>query len=185
MTPNTTSNISNAIAIHPIAPSQVSELAILAKTTFLQTFLGTTSEERVYDYVDQAFQESTLREELESPSNRFWFFQEGNQHIGYAKLRLEKPPYECIPGASPIELQRFYFDAAFHGKGHSRQLMEFCLEQARLLNADVMWLGVWENNLRAQKFYEKFGFYEVGDHAFLMGDESQRDLLMAKKLQTL
>ena len=45
-----------------------------------------------------------------------------------------------------------------------------------------MWLGVWEFNPRAQAFYEKYGFYEVGRHIFQLGSDPQTDLLMQKDL---
>ena len=45
-----------------------------------------------------------------------------------------------------------------------------------------MWLGVWEYNPRAQRFYEKNGFRFVGKHTFLLGSDPQIDLLMQKDL---
>jgi ribosomal protein S18 acetylase RimI-like enzyme len=45
-----------------------------------------------------------------------------------------------------------------------------------------MWLGVWEENPRAIRFYQKLGFVEFGEHIFQLGDDAQRDVLMKKKL---
>jgi len=54
--------------------------------------------------------------------------------------------------------------------------------RARDENRDVMWLGVWEYNPRAQRFYEKNGFQVCGKHTFLLGSDPQTDLLMQKQL---
>ena len=45
-----------------------------------------------------------------------------------------------------------------------------------------MWLGVWEENHRANAFYRKHGYAEVGEHVFMLGADAQRDLILAKIL---
>ena len=50
---------------------------------------------------------------------------------------------------------------------------------AAAAGADCLWLGVWEHNPKAIAFYRKFGFEIVGEHTFMLGQERQRDLLMA------
>jgi len=55
---------------------------------------------------------------------------------------------------------------------------EFAIENAH----DVMWLGVWEYNPRAQRFYEKNGFRQVGRHVFQLGNDPQTDLLMQRAI---
>jgi ribosomal protein S18 acetylase RimI-like enzyme len=60
--------------------------------------------------------------------------------------------------------------------------MDECLKIAKELKFDVIWLGVWELNPRAIKFYEKNGFYKVGTHLFQMGSDEQTDLLMQKEI---
>ena len=41
-----------------------------------------------------------------------------------------------------------------------------------------LWLGVWEKNLSAIRFYEKNGFTAFGEHIFMLGTDPQRDVLM-------
>jgi ribosomal protein S18 acetylase RimI-like enzyme len=45
---------------------------------------------------------------------------------------------------------------------------------------DTIWLDVWERNLRARAFYQKWGFIEVGTQLFQLGDDLQNDLLMQR-----
>ncbi|MDC0707071.1 hypothetical protein POL68_01175 [Stigmatella sp. ncwal1] len=58
-----------------------------------------------------------------------------------------------------------------------------CLEEGRTRGHDVLWLGVWERNARAQAFYSRWGFTEVGEMRFLLGDDLQRDLVLALALR--
>ena len=64
-------------------------------------------------------------------------------------------------------------------------MMKKCLEIAYEMKKDVVWLGVWEHNLRAIDFYSKWGFEKFGTHVFILGDDPQTDWLMAKKLEPI
>jgi len=87
-----------------------------------------------------------------------------------------------VSGENPIELNKLYVTREFHGKGIAQVLMEKCFAEAENKNYQTMWLGVWEFNFRAQKFYEKLGFRQVGNHIFQLGSDPQTDWIMEKKL---
>ena len=38
----------------------------------------------------------------------------------------------------------------------------------------MIWLGVWEKNLRAIRLYEKWGFKKVGTKEFILGSDLQK-----------
>jgi GNAT superfamily N-acetyltransferase len=78
------------------------------------------------------------------------------------------------------EIQRLYVDAKWHGKGVAHALMDSLLDAAVAGGADAVWLGVWERNPRAISFYAKRGFSVVGEHVFVVGSDSQRDLVLAR-----
>ena len=82
-----------------------------------------------------------------------------------------------------MEIVRFYARKPWIGKGVGAHLMKGCLQEARTAGCDVVWLDVWEKNLRAIAFYRKWRFIEVGEQAFQLGDDLQQDLLMVKLLQ--
>lgn len=62
-----------------------------------------------------------------------------------------------------VELQRIDVERGFHGKGLAGELLAELLASARNHGAAAVWLGVWENNPRAIRFYQRSGFLEVGD----------------------
>jgi len=49
---------------------------------------------------------------------------------------------------------------------------------ARGRGSASLWLGVWERNPRAQAFYKKSGFADVGSHTFFVGTDEQTDRVM-------
>ena len=101
--------------------------------------------------------------------------------IGYAQLREGKVP-DCVSRDGAIELWRFYVLRDWHGQGIAQALMARVRAEAVARGAATLWLGVWEQNPRAQAFYRKCGFVDVGDHVFLFGTDPQRDRVMETTL---
>jgi ribosomal protein S18 acetylase RimI-like enzyme len=61
--------------------------------------------------------------------------------------------------------------------------MTVCTERAIQAGYDVLWLGVWERNERAIRFYEKKGFVQVGSLPFVFGNELHTDLVMVRSIR--
>ncbi len=61
--------------------------------------------------------------------------------------------------------------------------MERAVETAERKGKKYIWLGLWEKNTKAVSFYRKHGFYEIGAHPFLLGDDVQTDILMRRDLR--
>lgn len=100
---------------------------------------------------------------------------------GFAQLRQGLPP-PCVTATRPIELWRFYVSRPWHGRGVAQALMAGAVAAARQRDGAVLWLGVWERNPRAQAFYRKSGFTDVGSQQFLVGTDTQTDRVMELKL---
>ena len=76
------------------------------------------------------------------------------------------------------ELHRFYVDRPSQGTGVAQRLMAAVQDAARAAGARHLWLGVWEHNPRAIRFYAKRGFVDVGSHDFVLGADRQTDRVM-------
>jgi ribosomal protein S18 acetylase RimI-like enzyme len=100
---------------------------------------------------------------------------------GYAQVRSGEVP-ECVTGESPVELWRFYVSQSWHGRGVAQALMHRVELEAFRRGARTVWLGVWEHNARAQAFYRKNGFVDVGSHVFMVGTDAQTDRILVRQL---
>lgn len=100
--------------------------------------------------------------------------------VGYAHLATSAPPPGV--GPAPVQLKRLYVGHQWHGQGVAQMLMDETLDAARTRGARTIWLGVWERNARAIAFYAKYGFARVGELSFVLGDDVQRDWLLARAL---
>lgn len=171
------------IAIRSGTVDDVGSLTDLAYTTFWDAFAAhpKNAPDDLADYMSKAFNVEQFARELADEKSIFLIAEIDKAMAGYAKLVVD----HIEPGVTasrPIELNRLYSRKEYFGKGVGQTLMDACFERARELTRDVMWLGVWEYNPRAQRFYEKNGFRVVGKHVFQLGSDAQTDLLMQREL---
>lgn len=132
-------------------------------------------------YMNEAFAPATIAADLLDENTIYFIAELDGEAVGYAKLKTDSRE-GCIAGERPVELCRLYALDRFIGKGVGKALMQKCFDLAREKNADVFWLGVWEYNFRAQKFYEKLGFEKCGEHVFQLGNDPQIDWVLQKKI---
>jgi ribosomal protein S18 acetylase RimI-like enzyme len=83
---------------------------------------------------------------------------------------------------NPIELNRLYIDPKLQGSGLAPLLVGYAEQECRKLGKGGIWLGVWEDNARGIRFYEKMGFIRRGEHSFWVGESKRRDWIMEKAL---
>jgi ribosomal protein S18 acetylase RimI-like enzyme len=157
-------------------------LAALAEQTFRETFGADNTAQDMDQHCAQAYGIGIQTQEILDPQIDTFVVEDKHELIAYAQLYWLRAP-SCVKAAHPVEIRRFYVDSAWHGKGIANALMTALLEHVAAKNADQVWLGVWEHNPKARKFYQKMGFLEVGKHVFQLGNDPQRDLILSRKVE--
>ncbi|PZQ24429.1 MAG: N-acetyltransferase [Sphingopyxis macrogoltabida] len=95
--------------------------------------------------------------------------------LGFVKLGpidFDLPPGQ--PSAGATELHQLYVAAAAKGTGVAAALMEWGIAWARA-RASILYLSVFTENPRAQAFYRRYGFVDVGRNAFRVGNHVDED----------
>jgi ribosomal protein S18 acetylase RimI-like enzyme len=172
-----------AIELRKAGADDAVAITQLAFDTFWDAFAGhpMNAPHDLDDYMRRAFTIEQVTRELADAKAIFTVAEIDGEMAGYSKLVLDT----IEPGIAadrPVELSRLYSRQRYLGKGIGQALMERCFDDARELGRDVMWLGVWEYNPRARRFYEKHGFRVVGKHVFQLGTDPQTDLLMQREI---
>ncbi|MEZ4827822.1 MAG: GNAT family N-acetyltransferase [Bacteroidia bacterium] len=157
-------------------------VAQISRQSFDEAFSPTNDQDDMADYMDTAFTEGQIAEELEDVQNTFLLCSTKEGACGISKLRRGVPAPEKIGNATSIELQRLYVIEKAHGKGVGRALLEKSMEIARKEGVAYIWLGVWEHNPKAIRFYQNMGFEFCGSHDFVLGRDVQTDLEMYRRL---
>lgn len=169
------------IEIKRITIDDIEALQGISKQTFLETFSATNDEQNMSKYLEENFSTDKLIVELENTCSQFYLAYLNAQVIGYLKLNIGNAQKE-FPDENALEIERIYILNAFQGKKIGQMLYAKAIEIAESLQVDYVWLGVWENNLKAIGFYEKNGFRPFDKHIFRLGIEEQTDILMKKIL---
>ena len=167
--------------IRKINTSDLENLQKISRQTFFETFSEVNSEADMQKYLTENLSAEKLKTELENSDSEFYFAEENEDVVGYLKLNSGSAQTEK-QDLNAVEIERIYVLKEFLGQKVGQFLFEKAMEIAQEKSADYIWLGVWEENHRALRFYEKNGFEIFGKHNFVLGTDVQTDLMMKKKL---
>ncbi len=155
-------------------------LALVASASFLETYAGSldgadlvahcvanNTREKFAAWASDVGGAVTLAE-----------IEPGYAPMGYTVLTTVDLPVE--PRAGDIELRRIYAMARLHGTGAGPALMAQALADAARLGKSRVLLGVWGENYRAHRFYERQGFVNIGTRRFKVGNVVHDDFVYAR-----
>lgn len=169
------------IEIVPCGPSDLAELRVIGLQSFTEAFAAQNKPSDFEAYVSGAFDPAVLERELLVGASEFYFSKIDGRTAGY--LKVNHPPAQDDDfGQNCLEIQRIYTLSIYYGQGVGEALLKKAIEIARYYSYNFVWLGVWEHNPRAIRFYQKNGFEVFGQHSFLFGSDLQTDDLMRKLL---
>ena len=167
--------------ITSLTVSDVSILRGIARDTFIETFSEANKAEDMERYLTENFSEEQLARELSNPDSFFYVAEVNGHVVGYLKLNTAHAQTEPQAGDA-LEIERIYVLSNYHGGGVGQALYHHAMSVAEDRKASYVWLGVWEHNHRALRFYEKNGFIAFGTHIFQLGNDQQTDILMKKSV---
>lgn len=155
----------------------VVDLQHIATKTFVDTFAAYNTKEDMEKYVANAYHLEKLSSELSISQSKYYFLEVDKQIAGYMKLNWGTAQTEPL-GDNVLEIQCLYIDTVYKRNGYGKQMIDFAIKKARILQKQAVWLGVWENNTNAIAFYQSLGFKKTGSHSFWVGDDEQIDFIM-------
>ena len=168
------------VLIRLAQPRDATAVAELAADTFRAAYSAgqpVATERYIAEHYGPALQAA----ELADPRLTYLVVELDDALIGFAML-VNDEGHPAVPASSPVRLSRIYVAPSRIGGGIGGRLMERCIAAADAGRHDLMWLSVWEENLRAVAFYRRWGFVAVGEMTFDYGGDPQRDLVMSRRV---
>jgi diamine N-acetyltransferase len=162
--------------------TDVDSICILAEKTFRDTYSEFNTPENMELHVAKNFSTSQIEKELQASDCQYFIVESDVEIVAFAKLQKDHST-QGLEDKKVVEIERFYVDKNQQGQQLGRKLMQFCIDWANENNFETIWLGVWENNPNAIKFYQKMGFEFLSKHTFVLGTEVQTDFTMKKELR--
>jgi len=166
----------NSPHFHKCTLADLEPLRVLSLTTFVEAFGAKNEPEDMEAYCKTAFNIEQLKAELVNENSIFYFVKSREIPVGYFKINIETAQNEPIEGG--LEIERIYLLSPYQGIGIGQLMFDKIFGLARKMKKTHLWLGVWEKNYGAIRFYERNGFKQFDTHNFLLGKDLQTDVLM-------
>lgn len=164
--------------IRPARSEDAERLAHLGRETFVDTFGHLYRPDDLAAFLAQTYAPDVQARELACANTCILLAEHGAEAVGYIKLGPCKLPVDDLP-ADAMEVQRLYIRHIFQKSGLGARLMQ---EGLNAIGVNVpLYLGVWENNHGAQRFYGRFGFRPVGNYWFYVGSHADREVIMKRE----
>jgi ribosomal protein S18 acetylase RimI-like enzyme len=172
--------------IRPAVPMDAAALAVVAAVTFPLACPPHTTDEAKADFIANHLSKASFDGYLADDDRALFLAELDGEPAGYTMLVFGEPHDEDVAAAITIrptvELSKVYVLPTSHGSGVSKALMDASLAEARSRGAAGIWLGVNEENARANRFYEKSGFAKVGTKKFQVGERWEDDFVRERQL---
>lgn len=176
-----TSNVSASVTTRRAVAADAAALARFATRAFHDTYAADNAPSDMASYAAACFGEGQQASELSDPRVIVFVAERAGEMVGYVMLR-EGPAPDDVVGGDCIEIARLYAARHLIGSGVGAMLMQRSLDEASRRGRDRIWLGVWEHNARALAFYRRWRFTDVGTLQFMLGNDSQTDRLMTRRV---
>ena len=165
-------------------PDRVADLAEVAARTFPLACPPSADPVDIAAFISENLSAGRFGDYLHDPDRVVITASSGGRIIGYAMLIRGVPDgLDLAEGVVPrpaVELSKMYVLPETHGTGVSAELMSAALRQAGRFGARCVWLGVNQQNQRAQSFYAKHGFTVIGTKSFQLGTQTEQDYVMVR-----
>ena len=152
-------------------------LTKLSRKTFIDAFEKDNNSTDFNNYIKLAFSKATIKAEFLNPNTSFYFTYLNNVLVGYFKLNQNEAQNELFDQPS-IELERIYVLKEFQGKQIGKLMLLKIRDIVKAKQVSFLWLGVWQKNNAAIRFYERLGFTKFSTHPYFIGKDKQIDWLM-------
>jgi ribosomal protein S18 acetylase RimI-like enzyme len=175
-----------AVQVTSATERDLPELADVAARTFPLACPPTTEPDDVAAFIAENLSQTRFSDYLADPGRAVLTAHADGRILGYAMLIRgvidDGDVQRAVPLRPAVELSKMYVLPDVHGAGVSAALMAAALDEARTLGAACVWLGVNQENQRAQRFYAKHGFVTGGTKTFRLGAGIENDYVMVRPL---
>lgn len=164
-------------------PADAEAVAAIGAATFVETFGRLYPPQDLATFLAEAHGLARTRADLADPRKAVWLAEDAGEAIGYA---LAGPCDLPHPDVSPDdgELKRIYFLAQAQGGGLGGRLFETALDWLQRDGPRAVWIGVWSENLGAQRFYGRRGFSRVGEYGFRVGETVDHEFILRRSAES-
>ncbi len=174
------------VQVRPAQAADVAELADVAAATFPLACPPSSAPENIAAFIAGNLSADRFDEYLRDPERAVFVAHDGTRILGYTMLIRgvadDADVQRAVPERPAVELSKCYVLPDVHGGKVAASLMNASLQHAGDLGVRCVWLGVNQENERAQRFYRKHGFEVSGTKTFQLGERTESDYVLVRPL---
>lgn len=160
-------------------PQDAAGLAAIGRAAFIESFGHLYAAEDLEAFLNEAHSEARAQADLADGDMAAWLAEVDGRAVGYALAGPCSLPHPAVAEGDG-ELKRLYLLARAQNGGLGARLMQAAMDWLERDGPRVIWIGVWSENLGAQRFYRRWGFLEVGAYDFLVGRAVDHELILRR-----
>lgn len=160
-------------------PADAEALAVLGAETFTETFGHLYPADDLARFLAEAHSVERVRADLADPRQALWLAEADGQAVGYALAGPCNLPHSEVRPEDG-ELKRLYLLRRAQNGGLGGRLLDAALDWLLESGPRTIWIGVWSENLGAQRLYERRGFVKVGEYGFAVGQTIDREFILRR-----
>ena len=171
--------MSDEFSIRRATVEDAGAMSRIATDTFVETFGHLYPPEDLAYFLLNTYSPAAQRELLEKDSVAMWLLERNGVAVGHACAgNCGLPHAEARPGDG--ELKRLYVLREAHNGGWGSKLFDTALAWLQKDGPRTLWIGVWSQNLGAQRFYARYGFERVGEYKFPVGNTLDDEFILRR-----
>jgi len=169
----------SAPTIRRAGPDDAEALSRIGAETFSETFGHMYPPRDLRAFLDGAYGLEKTRRDLADPARAAWLVEADGAVVGHALAGpCDLPHDDVTPDCG--ELKRLYVLKAFQSGGTGSRLLAETLAWLERDGPRRLWIGVWSENLGAQRLYGRMGFGKVGEYEFIVGETRDREFILRR-----
>ncbi|CAH0242837.1 MULTISPECIES: GNAT family N-acetyltransferase [Stenotrophomonas] len=159
--------------------ADVDALSAIAIATYTETWGDSYPPQDLHTFLQDHYGTAPQRVELSDPRSAVWLLLEGETVVGYLAAGANTLPHADARDGD-IELKRLYILASHQNGGYGARLMDTFMAWLDQPQHRTLWVGVWEENFGAQRFYARYGCSKAGEYDFIVGDSRDREFILRR-----
>jgi ribosomal protein S18 acetylase RimI-like enzyme len=164
-------------------PADVEALAAVGVATFSETFGHLYPPQDLAHFLAEAHAPARLQADLADPQMAVWLAEAAGETIGYALAGpCDLPHPHVAPGDG--ELKRLYLLGGAQRGGLGGRLFTTAMAWLQKDGPRTVWIGVWSENLGAQRLYGRHGFLRCGEYGFRVGQTVDREFILRRSAES-
>jgi diamine N-acetyltransferase len=180
------------LTIRPAVLSDAPAISSLKIQTFRETFVDPPEKggfgvpypaKDLEEFEKDCYDVAVIEQELKGGKDgktKLWVVlgDDEKELVGYLKIATVKLPHPDVSeGSDEGEICQLYLKRGYQDRGLGSKLMQIAISsiEATYGAEKQIWVGVWSENYKAQRFYNRYGFTKAGEYRFVVGSSGWSD----------